>query len=90
MANATLFQSIKAKFTKALVTNQSGAPAYALPAKLALAQYAATGCFNGTFYATAQDQLDTLINLIAQVDDNRFLAKLAIYSRQKAFLKDMK
>lgn len=89
MANATLFQIIKSVFNKATVKNHEGAPAYALAPKLALAQYAATGCFNGTFYSNADEQLETLINLIKQVDDNTFLAKLALYSREKAYLKDM-
>ncbi len=61
----------------------------ALPIKHALAQLAATGCFNGTFYAQADDQLATLLNLVNQVDDNVFLAKLAVYSRERAFMKDM-
>jgi 60 kDa SS-A/Ro ribonucleoprotein len=60
-----------------------------LPPKHALAQLAATGCFNGTFYAQAQDQLATLLALVNQVDDNAFLAKLAVYSRERAFMKDM-
>ena len=50
---------------------------------------AATGCFNGTYYATAETQLDELRKLIDQVDDNVFLAKLAVYSRERAFMKDM-
>jgi 60 kDa SS-A/Ro ribonucleoprotein len=54
-----------------------------------LAQLSATGCFNGTFYAQAQDQLTTLLALVNQVDDNVFLAKLAAYSRERAFMKDM-
>jgi 60 kDa SS-A/Ro ribonucleoprotein len=54
-----------------------------------LAQLAATGCFNGTFYAQSEDQLATLLALVSQVDDNVFLAKLAVYSRERAFMKDM-
>ena len=50
---------------------------------------AATGCFNGTYYATAETQLDELRKLIDQVDDNVFLAKLAVYARERAFMKDM-
>ena len=38
---------------------------------------------------SAESQLDTLKSLIAQVNDNVFLAKLAIYSRERAYLKDM-
>src|SRR5207248_4885692 len=34
-------------------------------------------------------QLAALLALVAEVDDNLFLAKLAVYSRERAFLKDM-
>src|SRR5690606_38386329 len=57
--------------------------------KHALAQMAATGCFNGVFYASAQNQLDEMRKLIDQVDDDVFLAKLAVYARERAFMKDM-
>ena len=50
---------------------------------------AATGCFNGTYYAQADAQLATLKALVDQVTDNVFLAKLAVYSRQRAMMKDM-
>lgn len=89
MANKSLFSSMKALLPRATARNDAGGPAYALGPKQALAQFAATGCFNGTFYADADSQLDTLKTLIAQVDDNVFLAKLAVYSRERAFLKDM-
>jgi 60 kDa SS-A/Ro ribonucleoprotein len=89
MANKSLFSSLKSFLPRATVRNEAGGPAYALPPKQALAQLAATGCFNGTFYADAQAQLDTLKLLIEQVDDNAFLAKLAVYSRKRAYMKDM-
>jgi 60 kDa SS-A/Ro ribonucleoprotein len=60
-----------------------------LPPKRALAQLAATGCFNSTYYASADTQLDTLLGLIDQVDDTVSLAKLAVYSRERALMKDM-
>jgi 60 kDa SS-A/Ro ribonucleoprotein len=89
MTNQSLFASLKSRFARANARNEAGGRAYQLPAKHALAQLAATGCFNGTFYATAENQLDTLRSLIDQVDDNVFLAKLAVYAREKAFMKDM-
>ena len=89
MANKSLFSSLKALFPRATTRNDAGGPAYALEPKHALAQLAATGCFNGTFYADADKQLATLKSLITQVNDNVFLAKLAIYSRERAYLKDM-
>lgn len=89
MANKSLFSSLTSLFPRPTARNDAGAPAYALEPKQALAQLAATGCFNGTFYADAEKQLDTLKSLIGQVNDNVFLAKLAIYSRERAFMKDM-
>ena len=89
MANKSLFSRMKALFPRATARNEAGGPAYALDPKHSLAQFAATGCFNGTFYADAETQLDTLKSLIAQVNDNVFLAKLAVYSRERAYLKDM-
>ena len=89
MANTTLFSSLKSLLPRATARNEAGGPAYALEPKHALAQLAATGCFNGTFYADAETQLDTLKSLVAQVNDNPFLAKLAVYSRERAAMKDM-
>jgi 60 kDa SS-A/Ro ribonucleoprotein len=89
MANKNLFSSLKSLLPRADAVNRESAAAYALSPKHALAQMAATGCFNGTFYAGAGDQLAVLLSLSAQVDDNLFLAKLAVYSRERAFLKDM-
>ena len=89
MANKSLFSSLKSLFPPATARNDAGGPAYALEPKHALAQLAATGCFNGTFYADADKQLDRLKSLVTQVNDNVFLAKLAIYSRERAYLKDM-
>ena len=43
--------------------NSESAPAYALSPKHALAQYAATGCFGRTFYATAGEQLKRVLEL---------------------------
>ncbi len=89
MANKGLFSSLKSLLPRADARNEEGARAYQLPPKHALAQLAATGCFNGAFYAQAETQLATLLQLAAQVDDNVFLAKLAVYSRERAFMKDM-
>ena len=89
MANKSLFASLKSLLPRVDARNEEGARAYQLPPKQALAQLAATGCFNGTFYAQSEDQLATLLALVNQVDDNLYLAKLAIYSRERAFMKDM-
>src|SRR5690349_11619524 len=89
VANKNLFGSLFGRLTRADVRNEAGGPAYRLAPKHALAQLAATGCFNGSYYADAEDQLDTLLALAGQVDDAAFLAKLAVYSRERAYLKDM-
>src|SRR5262249_43126417 len=47
------------------------------------------GCLSNTYYATGEVQVQTLLALIAQVDDPVYLAKLAVYSRQRAQMKDM-
>lgn len=89
MANKTLFQSVRGSLLpKANTVNAEGAPAYAMSPKQALAQYAATGCLNSTFYAIAEDQLKNVLALVAEVDAE-FVAKTAIYARQKGFMKDV-
>ena len=89
MANKTLFTSKKSKLPRADTINEAGGLAYEFSSKHALAQLAATGCFNGVYYSSAEDQLNTMRTLIKQVDDNLFLAKLAVYARERAFMKDM-
>ncbi|HXT59695.1 MAG TPA: TROVE domain-containing protein [Pirellulales bacterium] len=89
MANKSLFSSFKNRLMRADARNEAGGPAYRLPPKHALAQLAATGCFGGAYYASAEDQLAELRALVDQIDDNVFLAKLAVYSRERAFMKDM-
>ena len=88
MANKSLFSSLKSLLPRADVKNEAGAPAYSLSTKQALAQLAATGCFNGTYYASGTDQLADL-QALAEGVDNLFLAKLAMYSRERATMKDM-
>ena len=89
MANKTLFSSIKSLLPRADSYNEAGGRAYKFTPKHALAQMAATGCFNGVYYASAQSQLDEMRKLIDRVDDNVFLAKLAVYARERAYMKDM-
>src|ERR1700743_2770340 len=89
MANKTLFHSGRgALLPKADVPNEAGGAAYALSPKHALAQYAATGCLNSTYYASADDQLQKVLSLAKEVDAE-FIAKTALYARQKGFMKDM-
>ena len=80
MANKKLFNF--------LALNEEQAPAYKLSPKHQLAQYAATGCLNRTFYASADDQLATVIELCEKVDAE-FIAKTAVFCRQRGHMKDM-
>ena len=89
MANNTLFSSLKSKFPRAFAKNEAGGRAYQLTPKQALAQMAATGTFGGAYYASAQNQLDTVRTLIDKIDDNQYLAQLAVYARERAYMKDM-
>lgn len=89
MANKSLFQSARGTLPPATTaTNAEGAPAYALQPKHALAQYAATGCLSNTFYASADEQLATVLSLARELDA-AFIAKTAMYVRAKGSMKDM-
>ncbi|MEN3330601.1 MAG: 60 kDa SS-A/Ro ribonucleoprotein [Acidobacteriota bacterium] len=89
MANKTLFKSLVGKSIPATnAINEERAPAYALSPKHQLAQYATTGCLNTTFYAAADEQLATVLELCAEVDAE-FIAKTAVFCRERGFMKDM-
>src|SRR6185503_8084370 len=89
MANKNLFKSLAGKLIPATnAVNEECAPAYALSPKHQLAQYAATGCLNTTFYATAGEQLAKVLELCAEVDAE-FIAKTAVFCRERGFMKDM-
>ncbi len=86
MASKTLFKGKSGQVAD--TKNEAGGIAYSMSAKEALAQIACTGCFNNTFYASAKDQLEKVKGLTAKCDPD-FIGKLAIYSREQGFLKDM-
>src|ERR1700723_2843441 len=88
MANKNLFASIAGKLLpKPDAVNEANGPAYAFAPKHALAQYVATGCLNSTFYATAEEQLSTVLALCREVD-SEFIARTAIFSREQGRMKD--
>jgi 60 kDa SS-A/Ro ribonucleoprotein len=89
MANKSLFAGLTSRLPRANAVNEAGGLAYKLEPKHALAQVAATGTFGNAFYSKAETQLDEVLKLIDEVDDNQYLAKLALYAREKAFMKDM-
>ncbi|MFO0830204.1 MAG: hypothetical protein U0637_00030 [Phycisphaerales bacterium] len=89
MANKSIFQSLIGKLLPAADTrNEAGGACYAFSPEHALAQYAATGCTNSTFYATAEQQVQAVLALAQQVDP-AFLARVAVYARQRGAMKDM-
>ena len=89
MANKTLFKSLIGKLIPVTdAVNEERAPAYALSPKHQLGQYAANGCLNTTFYATADEQLAKVLELCADIDAE-FIAKAAVFCRERGFMKDM-
>lgn len=88
MADTVLFNTWFSKILPTNTVNAEAAPAYQLEPKAALAQYAVTGCLNSTFYAHAEEQLVEVLRLCEGVEPE-FIAKLAVYSRQKGRMKDM-
>ena len=89
MANKNLFHSLKGWLVPATdARNEERAPAYRFTHEHTLAQYAATGCLNSTFYASAEDQLSKVLELSNRVDAE-FIALTAIYCRERGFMKDM-
>jgi len=89
MANSNLFKSMRGTFVPAATErNREGANAYAYPPKHRLAQYAVTGCLSNTFYTQGGEQLEEILKLAPEVDAV-FMAKTAIYAREKASMKDV-
>nr|WP_244508921.1 RNA-binding protein [Rhizobium sp. NFR12] len=89
MVNKAIFKTYLGKLLPGTDTkNHEAAPAYTLTPREALAQYAVTGTFNGTFYADGADQLEAVKALALQVEPE-FLAKVAIHAADKGHMKDM-
>lgn len=89
MANKNIFQTLRGKLAPATdATNEAGGRAYSLSTQAALARFAVTGCLSNTFYATAEDQLTKALELCKDVDAD-FIARTAIHSREKGYMKDM-
>jgi 60 kDa SS-A/Ro ribonucleoprotein len=87
MATKSIFSSAS-KSKPATILNEALGRAYAFSPERALAQYAATGTFNQTFYANEIDHLQKVLELASKVDPI-FIAKVAIYCREKGAMKDM-
>jgi 60 kDa SS-A/Ro ribonucleoprotein len=89
MANKGLFASAVARFLPAADTlNHELAPAYAYGPEHKLAQLAATGTLQDTFYSAAETQLAEVLE-VAKAVDPLFVAKAAVYARSRGTMKDM-
>jgi 60 kDa SS-A/Ro ribonucleoprotein len=88
MANKNLFKSNRNPSVKTADTvNKAGGIAYDLGAEGGLGQYVVTSTLNGTFYASADEQLDTVLEL-ANKCSAEFVAKAAVYGHRVAKMKD--
>lgn len=87
MPNKSVFNT-HSQSQKADTVNRAGGKAYKLSDKAALAQYAVTGTFNGAYYVGAKTQYQEALKLARSVD-TEYLAKIAVYARKHAFMKDM-
>jgi 60 kDa SS-A/Ro ribonucleoprotein len=89
MANKSIFKGTKT--SRALpptnTVNEAGGTAYKLEDRAALAQLVSTGCFNNTFYVTAEDQVKKVLELANKVD-TKFLAQVAVFAREQGYMKD--
>jgi 60 kDa SS-A/Ro ribonucleoprotein len=89
MANKSVFATIAGKLLPPTdAWNHEFAPAYKLTPHQALAQLAATGTFNATFYVEPQEQLDEMLKLAWQVEPE-FLAKTAVHAFEQGYMKDV-
>jgi len=68
--------------------NYQGEKAYTLTPQLELYTAVATSALNDQFYATADDRLLRLRELIAK-NDAAFVAKLAVYAREQMYLRSV-
>jgi len=90
MANKAVFgtaqrgQAVTPTDTK----NSAGGLAYSITPEHALAQLACAGTFNDTFYGKAVDQLEGIRKAADQCSPE-FIAKCAVYAREKGYMKDM-
>ncbi len=89
MANKSVFASAVGKLLpRPDSRNREGALAFEYTPEHKLAQVAVTGCFNGTFYAEAREQLAAVLPLTLEVEP-AFIAQTAVYCRERGYMKDM-
>ena len=78
----------KQLFSSRTLHNEAGGPAFAFSPEHALAQYAVTGTFHGTYYASDAEQLEKVKELAGAVAPE-LVAKIAIYCRKHGRMKDV-
>jgi 60 kDa SS-A/Ro ribonucleoprotein len=89
MANKSIFKTNKNVVVVADTFNEAGGNAYSFSDKQKLAQLVTTNCFNGTFYASAESNLEKMkAAAIALKNDPKFIAKVVVYARKEADMKD--
>lgn len=94
MANKELFNntgSSKAAYNSGpapTTVNNAGGKAFALTDNAALAKLALVGTLGSTFYVSAEKQLEQILQL-AEKANPEFLAKTAVYARERGFMKDV-
>jgi 60 kDa SS-A/Ro ribonucleoprotein len=86
--NKNIFNTQLNNVLPADTVNDAGGVAYNMSSAAALAQYAVTGTFNTTYYVNDKQHLQR-VQKLAQECSSEFLAKLAVYARQEAKMKDM-
>lgn len=86
MANKDLFRSTQGPAVD--TENEAGGEAFQMSAEQALAQFAVTGTFADNYYTSAEEQLVSLMQVLPGVD-SKYIAQVAIYARDKGFMKDM-
>src|SRR5947207_67013 len=85
-SSSTRFRSLVGRLIpRADARNDERGPAYERPPRHALAPLAATGCLNRTFYASAGQQLDRVVDLMARVTPE-FAARTAVYCRERGYM----
>lgn len=88
MANKALFgNTSNTNVDAATAVNAAGGVAYARSSEEALAQFAVTGTFNDSAYTSGTDQLEE-VKKLSHLVTPEFLAQVAVYSRQSAYMKD--
>jgi len=90
MPNKQLFKKApKGKLAPVADTiNNAGGTAYELTDEAALATLACTGTMHNTFYVDAGKQFSDVMELCQRVSPE-FIAKTAVYARQKGYMKDL-